>query len=53
MPESQFLAMVSGYAQFYAPMMEIWRELFLAICIIGGVLLGTVLLFQRGLSSYL
>ena len=53
MNEMQFLAMTSGYAQYFAPMMEIWRVVFLSVCIVGALVLGIALMIQRGISSYL
>ena len=53
MSEVQFLAMVSGYSQYYGPMMELWRVVFLTGCIVGGIVIGSVLMVQRGLSAYI
>ncbi len=53
MTDVQFMAMVTGYATYYGPMMETWRILFLALSITGGFMIGMALMFQRGLSAYL
>jgi hypothetical protein len=53
MTATMFLAMVAAYANYYGPMLDTWRIIFLASSICVGLLLFVVLVVQRGLSAYL
>ena len=53
MTDEAFTNMVTSLATVYAPVLEVWRVLFLAACVFVAILIFVALVARRGLAAYL